>query len=172
MLRKWLFYLRTAALYVLVLSSCAAHKQAKRDRICATCTFFDESKTVVKHDTITVTATFKDTLYYESENPCADLCDSFGRLKPFLRDLTSDKGNRVRIYTKGNKLAISDNLNGVTKKVEVPVESKETTNIKSVPAHCDLTHRTKWNDFFIISGQIAWGLLLIFLAYKGIKTAI
>ena len=135
---------------LLLLSSCAAH----RAKICKTCTLNQITTT----DTIRTETVRIDTLVFETENPCKELCDSAGNLKPFSRDLKSDKGKAIVLYTRNNKLNVKESD---TVKTEYKTIVKTIT--REFPSRCDKEHLTKCKSFFIVSGKIAWVIILILI---------
>lgn len=127
---------------VVLATSCVS--QRKRIKICGTCPI--ETVEVYKE-------TVRDTIIYVTEqgetkyldNPCADLCDSLGNLKPFERTIESE-GRRVVIYTQGNKLAVRADLDSNETHLEVRHVTK--TIVKTIQGECVKTKLMKIQAWF------------------------
>ena len=119
--------MRVAALLILLLSltSCSTFKENRRIQKCAKYKCVSDVKETIKE-------VIKDTTIYITEkgetkyldNPCAELCDSLGNLKPFEKKIES-KGRKVILYTKGNTLAVRSDLDSVEAKMQVKTVYKE-----------------------------------------------
>lgn len=174
----------------LILALCAAGlfsciSEKKRAKICATCMLKETVKdsvsvkdSVAKIPVIkSVTVTIHDTLKYSLPNPCADLCDSLGNLKAFKKEIKSDKGAKLQIYSQGNQIFFKDVIDSL--KAELKIKDtlishyhkteRFKTTVKEVPARCNREHLTKLDSFWIISGRILLLLLIIYLSWKFIK---
>lgn len=171
-------------LFALVMFGCITEK--KRAKICATCALTNSVRdSVVTKDSVaktpvakTLTITLHDTIRYATQNPCADLCDSLGRLKAsFTREIKSDKGTKLKVFVQGNELVFRDVIDSLKKVIHFQdtaithyqTVSKFHSEIKQEPARCDKEHLTKLDSFFIITGRILWILFIGFLILKGIK---
>jgi hypothetical protein len=127
---------------IVLYSSCVTQKQ--RIKICGTCPVETvEVEREVLVDTIIYVTEQGETKYLD--NPCADLCDSLGNLKPFERTIES-KGRKVVIYTQGNKLAVRADLDSN----ETHLEVKHTTRtvIKTIQGECVKTTLMKIQSWF------------------------
>lgn len=152
-------------LILLLLNGCVTER--KRLQICKSCTL---SQSVT--DSVSVQIQEKevkvyvhDTIIYNIENPCAELCDSLGNLKEFHKEITSDKGAQMTLYTKNNHLYVQDDLNGMETTAEITdtTTTHHKTIIKEVPARCDLEHISGWDNYFIAMGRMFCVILLILL---------
>lgn len=147
-------------LSLVILSSCVTQK--KREKICRTCTI----KEVTTVDTVRTEVVRVDTLIFTTENPCKEMCDSIGNLKPFSRDIKNDKGKVVVLYSKANNLHVKEE-----DKVRIETKTIYKNISKEVPSRCEKEHITKWKSFLIVSGYIFWIILVLFVGYKAVKTA-
>ena len=138
---------------LIILSSCVTEK--KRLKICATCTlkelktdtiYIEKNEKIVKvNDTITL------------DNPCKDLCDSAGNLKPAVI-----YGKNVKLVTNFNRLGIiPDSI-----KAETEVRKQITYVYKEVESKCKRQHLEGWHKFLIVCGIIFWVTLIIYGAIK------
>lgn len=144
---------------IVLYSSCVTQKQ--RIKICGTCPV--EVKEVLKEvlvDTVIYITEQGETKYLE--NPCADLCDSLGNLKPFERVIESE-GRKVVIYTQGNKLAVRADVDSLEANVEVIHLTK--TVVKTVQGECVKTTLMKVQGWFfwIVIAAIA---VFVFIKVK------
>lgn len=148
---------------IAIFSGCdPVKRQARR---CATCVL--ESK---KSDSTSIATKDRpiivyvhDTIETQTPNPCAELCDSLGRLKAtFTRTLTGNKpGTKIRVYVDNDSLrfvAILDSLkaNGMAKDSLI---HRLITIENTAPARCELDHVSDLDAFFIVSGKAAWIIL-------------
>lgn len=137
-----------AAFILLILSSCVTEK--KRLEICNTC----PAKTITKdsvwehlvHDTLSLPPIAGPIQYLE--NPCKELCDSMGRLKPFVR-VEKKNGITNTIKTVGNSLAFSSDADSIiaytSHKEKEAFHKKEESLINYV--YCGLDHTTTFDGF-------------------------
>lgn len=153
-------------------SSCISEK--KRAQICSTCAV----KTIVK-DSVRVVIKERlqqvfitDTFNYYLPNPCANLCDSFGNLKKtFKETIVNDKGTKINLFVKNNKLEFNDMIDSLKRVISVKdtlIDRFVNTSIE-VPAHCTLEHVTWWDKLFIKLGQILSLIVILFLGFKAFK---
>jgi hypothetical protein len=148
-------------------SGCVTEK--KRAKICQTCVMeskrTDSTLVTVKERTVGV-AVPGPTLYMALPNPCAELCDSLGKLKDgvHIKVPGAVKGTRGgTIFTRGDSLHVrceADSLRAVITAKDSLIK-KLVTIENTVAARCDLEHVTKWDSFFIITGRILWIILII-----------
>lgn len=136
-------------LFIILLFTTACVTEKQRTKICETC-----PKSIERHDSIVEKEVIKfqdvyvyDTLVSWLPNPCSELCDENGGLKPFKKILTTNKGTKHILETKDNKLVLSDEINGL--KETVAVKEKQTEHFHSektvLPADCQREHRN-WLD--------------------------
>lgn len=157
-----------AIIVLMCMFSCVTEKQ--RMKICRNCPVKDSTitveKTIVKDTTIYVTQTVTEPIYID--NPCANLCDSLGNLKPFFK---SEKKNGIvkTITTQNNQLKFdckADSLEVVLKGLITERNKRsETHSTKTV----EVFQTTKWQGFLIVSAYGFWGLLIAYLLYRAIK---
>lgn len=141
---------------IILATSCVS--QRKRIKICGTCPV--EIHEVIKE-------TLRDTVIYVTEqgetkyldNPCADLCDSLGNLKPFERSIESE-GRKVVIYTQGNKLAVRADLDSNETHLEVRHITK--TVIQTTQGECVKTRLMKIQSWFFWIVLAALGGFIFF----------
>lgn len=160
-----------AALILLALNSCTAYKA----KICLTCA----TNTVIK-DSISYKTEYLpfDTLalisrHEGTESTFTD-CDSLVKLLAANNNTITTKKDGVKSTIKLTPKGLSfkcetDSLLDIIKGLRI----KETVNkthseIKEVP-HCDLTHLTKMDSFFIILGRIFAGLLAVGVLFYAAK---
>jgi len=166
-----------------LLSSCVTEK--KRAKICATCTLKETKKDSVSvKDSVALTVTTKtvevtihDTLKYYIQNPCADLCDSLGRLKAFKKEIISDKGARLQIFSRDNKIYFNDVIDSLKQVAHYKDTAiafyrnvsrfKETK--EQVPARCDREHKTNADGFWIVTGKSLSALFILLLLAIGAR---
>ena len=111
-----------------------------------------------------------DTTYVESfyPNPCADLCDSLGRIKKgFSITVKNNKGTHTTIKESDGKLKAETGLNGLNSIASVPQTTITVETTKT--ALCPLDHPSNWDIFFAMSGRILWVILLIIVAWQVLK---
>lgn len=151
------------ALFLLIaLSSCVTEKQ--RLKICQSCTLKSERKDSIIERLIEVPVYVAPipgpTLYLPS--PCAALCDSLGNLKPFtIEKKQNGIKTTVKTNTVANTLDISSNLEDSTKtNAKVPQKEIFHSELREVPARCELRHLTDWDIFWIKVGKTLGGILL------------
>lgn len=148
--------------------------QKRRDKICATCpthtTIKDSIRVEIKEREVPIF--ISDTFYYFLPNPCAKLCDSLGNLKPtFKAEIKSDKGTKLNLFVKDNKLMFKDVFDSLKKVISVKdtlISHFVNTTIE-VPEQRKLQHITWWDKLFIGLGQILSLIVVLFLGYKGFK---
>lgn len=118
-------------------------------------------KTTIIFDTIQIPYPVAGPVQY-LENPCANLCDSLGRLKPFeIKKKTNGITGTIRSV--GNSIAFdckTDSLKYIieTQKRIIDNFSSEKTVIKEP---CDKEHITGTQWMFIRLGQILSGFIIL-----------
>ena len=155
------------AMLVLGVSSCITEK--KRAEICATCpteSFVKDSIIVKVKDTTIWLTLPAEKLYLP--NPCSELCDSLGRLKPSFKPRISHRnGLTTTLKVQNDSLVISckaDSLMAVIQVLQVARihSSKEVRKIIEYKT-------TRTEDFWIRLGQILLLLLALFGVYKLVR---
>lgn len=171
-LLKFLIYAVIGCAIIYFMESCVSEK--KRLRICQTCPLkIERHDSVVYKDSIrNVPVIVSTTIAVQTPNPCAELCDSAGKLKPgFNRIIPGKKGTSARMFTRNDSLifeALNDSVKAMAEVRDRTIEKYSSTH-EQVPARCELEHLTKWDSFFIITGRILWLILLIILAWQILK---
>lgn len=139
---------------ILGLSQCILTKKQK-DRFLAKHCERKDSLIYIKKDSIVV----KDTTIYIPtivntpiylENPCKELCDSLGRLKPFSK---TQKKNGIKSTVKsvGNSIVVECETDSLKARIQylehhiTDIEKSHTENTVEKP--CELEHRTKFDGF-------------------------
>lgn len=142
------------AIVAIILASCVTEK--KRAEICQTCTIKEttivkDSSWQKKYDSL-VKIPVKGPVIILKDNPCADLCDSLGKVKDFTKSVTSENGIKGTI--KGDKYTNTITVDcGAKDSLEVLLKGARTeiTRIRNektvveVPAKCELDHKTKFD---------------------------
>lgn len=98
----------------------------------------------------------KDSFPYFLPNPCADLCDSLGKLKQtFVAQIKGKNGSNLSLKVKDNKLFIEDKTvsDGTVTLNDTTVNHFRETK-EQLRADCKLEHLSKWDSFWIRVGQI------------------
>lgn len=162
---------------LVLLSSCIATKKQKANFLAKYCERKD-SISYVRKDSIV----YKDTTIYIPniistpiylENPCALLCDSFGKLKPFTKT-TTDKGIKKTIKTVGNVLVVeceTDSLKArITYLEHHDIERQFSHTENTVQKPCELEHRTKFDGFTWYWFWITVSILTLWILIKIGKT--
>ena len=159
-----------AIILLIALNSCVTQKQ--RERIlkdCVTSSYRKDSVALIINERL-VPYIVHDSIPYLLPNPCAHLCDSLGNLKnDFKAEIKSDRGTKVKLSVKDNKLVINDVLDSLKGVVKIQdTTKKHFTAIKEqVRDNCELEHLSKWDSFQIIGFRILAGLgILIVIYYK------
>jgi hypothetical protein len=134
---------------IVLATSCVS--QRKRIEICGTCPVetVEVYKEIVRDTVIYVTAQ-GETKYLD--NPCADLCDSLGNLKPFEKTIES-KGKKVVLYTQGNKLAVRADLD--SSEIQLEVRHVTKTVVQTIQGECVKTRLMKiqaWFFWIVLAG--------------------
>lgn len=138
--------------------SCVTEK--KRAAICRTCpTHSKDSISIVKerYDSLIYVNLNGDTMYWPS--PCADLCDSLGRIIPFHKK-TIKNGIKIELIGRNDSLiqtasvdSAAVNVKGLNTKITI---AKISEAIRSVL--CERKHHTTWDNI------CNWGfVILLFL---------
>lgn len=162
------------ALICLSLFSCITEK--KKQRICRECAGKDSvsvvyKETIVKKDTTIFVTIAGPTQWLE--NPCKNLCDSLGNLKPF--EVKKKKNGLVStIKSEGNSIVAecdADSLKARVQWLEKQIEVSKFEK-KVVQEDCKKEHRTKWDGFTFWWFWITIALLVLFILYKKFKSNI
>lgn len=162
------------ALICLSLFSCITEK--KKQRICRECAGKDSvsvvyKETIVKKDTTIFVTIAGPTQWLE--NPCKNLCDSLGNLKPF--EVKKKKNGLVSIIkSEGNSIVTecdADSLKYVITLLEKRLELS-TFEKNVVQEDCKKEHKTKWDGFTFWWFWITIALLSIYILYKKFKSNI
>lgn len=161
-------------LICLSLFSCLTDK--KRAKICRECAGKDSvsveyKEKIVKKDTTIFVTIAGPTQWLE--NPCKNLCDSLGNLKPF--EVKKKKNGLVStIKSEGNNIVAecdADSLKYVITLLEKRLELK-TFEKKVVQEDCKKEHKGKFDGFTFWWFWITIVLLAIYLLYKKFKSNI
>lgn len=149
---------------IFMITSCVTEK--KRLQICKSCPLKIERKdSIVYKDSIrNVPVIVSHTIAVQTPNPCAELCDENGKLRSgFSRTIPGKKGTSARMFTRNDSVlfeAMADSVDAMAQVVERTIEKYSSTH-EQVPARCELEHLSKWDSFFIITGRILWGILIL-----------
>jgi hypothetical protein len=136
-------------LLLTLLNGCISEK--KRQQICQKCPVKIEKEI---HDSII--EKLRDTTIYITqqgptqflENPCKNLCDSLGNLKP-VKIETKKNGIKSTIKSQGNSLIFeceTDSLKAVINGLKETIRITKEKEVKEVPV-CHLDHKTKFDGF-------------------------
>lgn len=134
--------------------------ELRQAKWCKRCTLKDSVTVTIKE--VIKEVTVRDTMRLTAwlPNPCADLCDSLGSIKPaFTKTVTTDKGTLAKLYVRNGGLAVSTGIDGIKPKAAVTETTIATT--KTVPARCELEHLSWWDQFWIKIGKGVTALLLL-----------
>lgn len=141
-------------LILTIFSSCVLTKKQKNNFLAKYCerkdsiVYIKRDSIVLKDTTIYVPTVVNTPIYLE--NPCALLCDSFGKLKPFTR---TEKKNGLKSTVKsvGNVLVVECETDSLKARIQylehhvIDIEKSHTENTVQKP--CELEHRTKFDGF-------------------------
>ena len=142
------------SIIAIILSSCITEK--KRQKICRTCpikesTVVTDSTWQKKYDSL-IKIPVKGPIIVLKDNPCADLCDSLGKVKNFTKSVVSENGIKGTI--KGDKYTNTITFDcGAKDSLEVLLKGARTEinrirnekTVVEVPARCELDHKTKFD---------------------------
>lgn len=151
-----------AVIVLFILSSCVTERQ--RAKICNTCAVKEFTKDGIVEKIVNLPIYIKgeDGPIQYLENPCKNLCDSLGRLKPFVSN-KSKNGINQSVKTVGNSIVIASDKKDTT--LSVPVKQKETFHNESKSevkyVKCDLEHRTRFDGFTFWWFWITAGLFVL-----------
>jgi len=162
----------TLLLLNFLLFSCVTEK--KRLEICQSCPLKIERKDSIIIKEVEKPVPFAvpgPSVEVIVKSPCADMCDSTGKLKKgFFKEIVAPTG-RVIIKEKNNSLSIecqSDSLKGVIKVKEREIQ-RLSSEIREVPARCDKKHFGTLDTFFVWSGRILWIIIILLILYFILK---
>lgn len=153
------------------LFSCVTKKQ--RAKICKECAGKDSvsvvyKETVVKKDTTIFVTIAGPTQWLE--NPCKNLCDSLGNLKPF--EVKKKKNGLVStIKSEGNSIVAecdADSLKARVQWLEKQIEVNKFEK-KVIPSDCEKEHKTRWDGFTFWWFWITLGIIILFILLKRFK---
>lgn len=158
------------AITALMLTSCASFKENRRIQKCAKFSCVQEVKTIIKDSVV-----FKDTTVYITQkgkteyinNPCAELCDSFGNLKPFLRENTTN-GVRTVIKTVNNTLVVeceTDSLEAIITGLKETYHSEVIQEVVEIERQKTLFDKIQSWYFWL--SLLTVGLFLVYKYYRG-----
>jgi hypothetical protein len=160
-------------LVLTIFSSCVLTKKQKNNFLAKYCERKD-SVVYIKRDSIVL----KDTTVYIPtivntpiylENPCKELCDSLGNLKPFSKTETKN-GLKSTVKSVGNVLVVECETDSLKAKIQylehhiIDIEKSHTENTVQKP--CELEHRTKFDGFTWWWFWITAGILALFILIK------
>jgi hypothetical protein len=155
----------------LLFTACVTEKQ--RAKICNTCSVTSGSKdsTSERLRDTTIYITTPGPIQY-LPNPCALLCDSAGKLKPFEKTEIK-KGIKSTIKSQGNTLVVSceaDSLKQVIKDLKETIHYHQVkeSSVKYVP--CDKAHKTKFDGFTFWWFWITLSIIVVGYLIKVVKT--
>lgn len=163
--------LLSAILFILILSACVTKKQEAN--ILKKCVTSSSVK-----DTVWIERTIKlDTTYISIPgptaylpNPCQDLCDSLGHLKPF-KQVSKKNGITQKLESVGNVLIQDcdvDSLLQVNRTL-----SERITHLRhekdQMHDNCTLRHFTATDNFFEVSGKALWIIILLIVIGWAVK---
>jgi hypothetical protein len=160
---------------LLMFSFCVTQKQ--RERILKECPISSKESTT---DSTWKKETVKKDTFYKSipgpiryfASPCADLCDSLGKLKPFKVE-TSKNGIKQTLETIGDVLVQKcdvDSLMQVNELKTIEInrllkQIKETT----VRDNCQKKHFSDLDTFFNVSAKILYSILALYILFRLLK---
>lgn len=150
---------------IFLLFLCACVTEKKRLKICKSCALKDS--VVIKITEKIKEVTIHDTLQirFFLPSPCAEMCDSLGRIKKgFEKELITDKVTRAVLKEDKGNLVISTGLNGI--KIKAAVRDTCLSHYIETPARCEQEHRTSFDGWCRWWFYITLCLLLVGLALK------
>lgn len=130
----------------------------------------DVTKTTV--DTLKIYFPVQGPIQY-LENPCANLCDSFGKLKPFeIKKKTN--GITGTIKSIGNSIVFDCKTDSLLYIIETQKRTIDTykKNKIVIQAPCKLEHKNKFNGFTFWWFWITVGLLILIIIIRFVKNKI
>jgi hypothetical protein len=156
---------------LVVLNSCVTQRQ--RERIlkdCVTSSYRKDSIQIQIKERL-IPFEVHDTIPYLLPNPCADLCDSLGKLKSsFTAKVKGKNGSNLSLKVKDNELQIEDEV-----KVKGTVTANDTTKKitsttkEQVRDNCQREHLTGWDSFWIKTGQILSAIIALVITLLLLK---
>jgi hypothetical protein len=165
--------MRFLLIFIISLSlfSCVTKKQ--RARICKECAGKDSvsveyKERIVKHDT-TIYTTIAGPVQW-LENPCKNLCDSLGNLKPFKVE-TKKNGLKSTIKSVGNSIQAECDADSLKQVITLLTKEIERTTFekKVIPSDCEKEHKTRWDGFTFWWFWITLGIIILFILLKRFK---
>ena len=164
-------------LVLVTMTQCVLTKKQKDNFLAKYCerkdsiVYIKKDSIVLKDTTIYVPTVVNTPIYLE--NPCALLCDSFGKLKPFTRT-EKKNGLKSTIKSVGNVLVVECETDSLKAKIQylehhiIDIEKSHTENTVQKP--CELEHRTKFDGFTWWWFWITAGILTLWILIKLGKT--
>jgi len=163
-------YISSFCLIGLVLFGCITEK--RRQEICNTCTSQSNKKdsVVYRIDTLDVLIPGEDGPVIYLDNPCKELCDSFGKLRN-VNIITKKNNQIIKIKTQGNGLNIIGQTKDTIRKTTIGTKqvfsTDKRTDIKWID--CKREHRNAFDGFcrwffYIVAPML--GLFGLFKIYK------
>lgn len=158
-------------LCIIFLCSCITEKH--RAKICATCPAIIKDSIRIETET-----EYRDTIIYITRqgpkvilpNPCAELCDSLGRLrrdfKPVIR---RENGLTTTLKVENNTLVADCKADSLKAEIERLNQFIKETRSQTITRFVEKNVLTRLQGFWIICGQIASGLVLIILGWLFVK---
>lgn len=164
-------------LILTIFSSCVLTKKQKNNFLAKYCerkdsiVYIKRDSIVLKDTTIYIPTVVNTPIYLE--NPCALLCDSFGKLKPFTR---TEKKNGLKSTVKsvGNVLVVECETDSLKARIQylehhvIDIEKSHTENTVQKP--CELEHRTKFDGFTWWWFWITAAILALWIGKNYLKT--
>lgn len=160
-----------ALILLVFLNSCVTQRQ--RERIlkdCVTSSYKKDSIQIQIKERL-IPFEVHDTIPYLLPNPCADLCDSLGKLKSsFTAKVKGKNGSNLSLKVKDNELQIEDEVKVKGTVTANDTTKKITTTIKEqVRDNCKLEHLSKWDSFWIKTGQILSAIIALVITLLLLK---
>lgn len=170
---RYIAYIILAFIAIIALSSCKAYKE----RICRECTTVNKDsvstveRTIILYDTVKIAYPVQGPIQY-LENPCKNLCDSLGRLKPFeIKKKTN--GITGTIKSVGNSIVFDckeDSLKYIIEKQLTTIKSfEDKQSTKTVQEDCKKEHTTKFTGFTFWWFWITLGIIVLWAIIKFFK---
>lgn len=159
------------AFVIFIITNCGVLKNHYLQKYCKESDSIATSdKTTIEFDTLKVYYPVQGPIQY-LENPCKNLCDSLGNLKP-IHITKKTNGITGTIKTVGNSLVFDckeDSLKYIIETQKRVIETFEK-DTKVVQEDCKREHLTKLDSFWIITGQWLLGILIAYILLKICKT--
>jgi hypothetical protein len=163
-------------LIILSLSQCILTKKQKDKFLAKYCErkdsfiYIRKDSIVVKDTTIYIPTIVNTPIYLE--NPCKELCDSLGKLKPFFKS-QSKNGIKSTVKSVGNSIVLQCETDSLKARIQylehyiTNIEKSYTEN--TVEKSCELEHRTKFDGFTWWWFWITASIIVLFVLVKKFK---